>query len=267
MGAQSYIPNSIYLNRQTNMQLITGPNMSGKSTYMRQLAIIVIMAQMGSYVPADRAELPIFDAIFTRIGAADDLVSGQSTFMVEMMEANKAVRLASKDSLILFDELGRGTATYDGMALAQAIIEHIHDQIGAKTLFATHYHELTDLERDLDHLENVHVSTLEQDGQVTFLHKIAPGPADKSYGIHVAKIAGLPSVLLRRADKILQKLEDQAAQVSTDIKVADSAASGQLDLFAPEHPALEKLGQLNLNQMTPVEALMTLADLQKELSQ
>ena len=265
MGAQSYIPNSIYLDSQTNMQLITGPNMSGKSTYMRQLAIIVVMAQMGSYVPADRAELPIFDAIFTRIGAADDLVSGQSTFMVEMMEANKAVRLASKDSLILFDELGRGTATYDGMALAQAIIEHIHDQIGAKTLFATHYHELTDLERDLDHLENVHVSTLEQDGQVTFLHKITPGPADKSYGIHVAKIAGLPSVLLRRADKILQKLENQAAQVSADTMVADSAASGQLDLFAPEHPVLEKLGQIDLNQMTPMEALMLLSDLQKEL--
>ncbi len=192
MGKQTYIPNSIHLDTDTHMQLITGPNMSGKSTYMRQLAVIVIMAQMGSYVPADQAALPIFDAIFTRIGAADDLVSGQSTFMVEMMEANKAVRLATDRSLILFDELGRGTATYDGMALAQSIIEYIHDKIGAKTLFATHYHELTDLSQTLEHLENVHVSTLEKDGQVTFLHKIAQGPADKSYGIHVAKIMGMP---------------------------------------------------------------------------
>ena len=265
MGAQSYIPNSIYLDSQTNMQLITGPNMSGKSTYMRQLAMIVIMAQMGSYVPADQAELPIFDAIFTRIGAADDLVSGQSTFMVEMMEANKAVRLASKDSLILFDELGRGTATYDGMALAQAIIEQIHDQIGAKTLFATHYHELTDLERELDHLENVHVSTLEENGQVTFLHKIAPGPADKSYGIHVAKIAGLPDNLLHRAAYILQSLENQAAQVSAEPSSAHISTSNQLELFAPKHPILEKIGRLDLNQMTPMEALVTLSDLQKEL--
>lgn len=266
MGAQTYIPNSIYLDDQTDMQLITGPNMSGKSTYMRQLAIIVIMAQMGAYVPADKAELPIFDAIFTRIGAADDLVSGQSTFMVEMMEANKAVRLATNQSLILFDELGRGTATYDGMALAQAIIEYIHDHIGAKTLFATHYHELTALEAELPHLENVHVSTLEQNGQVTFLHKIAPGPADKSYGIHVAKIAGLPDNLLRRADHILENLEHQAAQVTSSSETAKEFV-GQLDLFSPvqEHPVLDTLRHLNLNQMTPMEALIALSDLQKNL--
>lgn len=265
MGTQTYIPNSIYLDNQTDMQLITGPNMSGKSTYMRQLAMIVIMGQMGSYVPADKAELPIFDAIFTRIGAADDLVSGQSTFMVEMMEANKAVRLATKDSLILFDELGRGTATYDGMALAQAIIEYIHDHIGAKTLFATHYHELTALDTALSHLENVHVSTLEQNGQVTFLHKIASGPADKSYGIHVAKIAGLPNDLLHRADHILKNLEQQAAQVSSASSEPHQDATGQLDLFAPEHPVLETLRNLNLNQMTPMEAMLALSDLQKEL--
>lgn len=268
MGKQVYIPNSIHLNQETNMQLITGPNMSGKSTYMRQLAVIVIMAQMGSYVPADQAELPIFDAIFTRIGAADDLVSGQSTFMVEMMEANKAVRLATADSLILFDELGRGTATYDGMALAQAIIEHIHDKIGAKTLFATHYHELTDLEHALVHLENVHVATLEKDGQVTFLHKIAAGPADKSYGIHVAKIAGMPDDLLQRADTILRRLESQAAQLAPQTEQAvqtKTVSSQQLDLFAAEHPAIEKIRRLNLNQMTPMEAMIALADLQKEV--
>lgn len=265
MGKQTYIPNSIHLDNQTHMQLITGPNMSGKSTYMRQLAVVVILAQMGAYVPAKRANLPIFDAIFTRIGAADDLVSGQSTFMVEMMEANKAVRLATDQSLILFDELGRGTATYDGMALAQSIIEYIHDRIGAKTLFATHYHELTALDETLPHLENVHVSTLEQDGQVTFLHKIAAGPADKSYGIHVAKIAGLPNDLLQRADLLLQSLENQASTCEQGPE-NPSDELGQLSLFAsPSHPVLTELEQLDIVNMTPMEALNTLARLQKQL--
>ncbi|MGT2951101.1 DNA mismatch repair protein MutS [Streptococcus cuniculi] len=265
MGKQTYIPNSIVLDETTNMQLITGPNMSGKSTYMRQLGMIVIMAQMGSYVPAEQATLPIFDAIFTRIGAADDLVSGQSTFMVEMMEANKAVRLASEHSLILFDELGRGTATYDGMALAQSIIEYIHDRIGAKTLFATHYHELTDLSDTLSHLENVHVSTLENDGQVTFLHKIAAGPADKSYGIHVAKIAGMPDELLARADTILQSLENQVQVPQIAEKPAPPESVGQLDLFAAPHPALEQLEKLDVYTMTPLEAMNALAELKKLL--
>lgn len=265
MGAQSYIPNSVNLDDQTHMQLITGPNMSGKSTYMRQLAIIVIMAQMGSFVPADQADVPIFDAIFTRIGAADDLISGQSTFMVEMMEANKAVRLASPDSLILFDELGRGTATYDGMALAQAIIEHIHNHIGAKTLFATHYHELTSLDQELSHLENVHVSTLEKNGQVTFLHKIAAGPADKSYGIHVAKIAGLPESLLQRADHILQELEKQSAQVSPSKEAPSLLTNQQLDLFVPEHPVITALQDLDVYNITPMEAMNALAALKQKL--
>lgn len=268
MGKQTYIPNSIHLNTDTHMQLITGPNMSGKSTYMRQLAVIVIMAQMGSYVPADQAALPIFDAIFTRIGAADDLVSGQSTFMVEMMEANKAVRLATERSLILFDELGRGTATYDGMALAQSIIEYIHDKIGAKTLFATHYHELTDLSQTLEHLENVHVSTLEKDGQVTFLHKIAQGPADKSYGIHVAKIAGMPEELLERADRILQTLENQAPTAPTHpAPSVVEEPSGQIDLFAdtPSHPVLDELEKLDIYNMTPMEVMMAVAELKKKI--
>ncbi|MDQ0222619.1 DNA mismatch repair protein MutS [Streptococcus moroccensis] len=270
MGAQSYVPNHIQMDETTALQLITGPNMSGKSTYMRQLAIIVILAQIGSYVPAETATLPIFDAIFTRIGAADDLVSGQSTFMVEMMEANKAIRLATENSLILFDELGRGTATYDGMALAQAIIEYIHDKVGAKTLFATHYHELTSLSDQLEHLVNVHVATLEKSGQVTFLHKIAQGPADKSYGIHVAKIAGLPDNLLARADHILTQLEQHAAQIAVHQDggfgtVQDPPA--QLDLFTAveDHPVLTRLSQINLNTMTPMEAMMALAELQKEL--
>ncbi len=268
MGKQTYIPNSIQLDKATTMQLITGPNMSGKSTYMRQLAIIVILAQMGSYVPAEQATLPVFDAIFTRIGAADDLVSGQSTFMVEMMEANKAVRLATDQSLILFDELGRGTATYDGMALAQSIIEYIHDKIGAKTLFATHYHELTDLSQTLSGLENVHVLTWEEDGQVTFLHKIAPGPADKSYGIHVAKIAGMPEDLLQRAARILQTLENQAPNApTTPVPTVVADPSGQIDLFAdtPSHPVLDELVKLDIYNMTPMEVMMVVAELKKKL--
>lgn len=263
MGAQSYIPNSVAMDADTDIQLITGPNMSGKSTYMRQLAVIVIMAQMGSYVPAELAVLPIFDAIFTRIGAADDLVSGQSTFMVEMMEANRAIRQASEHSLILFDELGRGTATYDGMALAQAIIEYIHDRTKAKTLFATHYHELTELSTSLTRLENLHVATLEKDGQVTFLHKIEEGPADKSYGIHVAKIAGLPVDLLERADSILTHLESQDKQVVSQQK----ATTEQISLFeAPQSsPVLEELRNLDIYNMTPLEVMGAVSEMKKKL--
>ena len=274
MGAQTYIPNSISMDENVNVQLITGPNMSGKSTYMRQLAIIVIMAQMGSYVSAESAQLPIFDAIFTRIGAADDLVSGQSTFMVEMMEANHAISQATEHSLILFDELGRGTATYDGMALAQAIIEYIHNRTGAKTLFATHYHELTDLSTSLTQLENVHVATLEKDGQVTFLHKIEAGPADKSYGIHVAKIAGLPNDLLMRADQILTRLEEQANEkpsLNPSNKGANDSkenqVSEQISLFTEttESPILEKLRQLDIYNMTPMEVMLAVSDMKKHL--
>ena len=274
MGAQTYIPNSISMDENVNVQLITGPNMSGKSTYMRQLAIIVIMAQMGSYVSAESAQLPIFDAIFTRIGAADDLVSGQSTFMVEMMEANHAISQATEHSLILFDELGRGTATYDGMALAQAIIEYIHNRTGAKTLFATHYHELTDLSTSLTQLENVHVATLEKDGQVTFLHKIEAGPADKSYGIHVAKIAGLPNDLLMRADQILARLEEQANEkpsLNPSNKGANDSkenqVSEQITLFTEttESPILDELRQLDIYNMTPMEVMLAVSEMKKHL--
>ncbi|MEX2784979.1 DNA mismatch repair protein MutS [Streptococcus sp. H49] len=273
MGAQEYIPNSINLDRETHIQLITGPNMSGKSTYMRQLALTVIMAQMGAFVAADKADLPIFDAIYTRIGAADDLISGQSTFMVEMMEANQALKAATAHSLILFDELGRGTATYDGMALAQSIIEYIHHNIGAKTMFATHYHELTELADELPHLVNVHVTTLERDGEVTFLHKIADGPADKSYGIHVAKIAGLPQTLLKRADNILTNLEADAAHIPLSEKGSDESPSsqvqaGQLSLFAEENShqdLIQRLQNLDVVNLTPMEAMNALFELQKML--
>ena len=233
------------------------------------------MAQMGSYVSAESAQLPIFDAIFTRIGAADDLVSGQSTFMIEMMEANHAISQATENSLILFDELGRGTATYDGMALAQAIIEYIHNRTGAKTLFATHYHELTELSTSLTQLENVHVATLEKDGQVTFLHKIEVGPADKSYGIHVAKIAGLPNDLLTRADQILTRLESQANEKSSlgisntlpaDAREKNQVAE-QMSLFPEitESPILDELRQLDIYNMTPMEVMLAVAEMKKKL--
>jgi DNA mismatch repair protein MutS len=263
MGAQEYVPNDIALPEQTDIQLITGPNMSGKSTYMRQFALTVIMAQIGSFVPAESAALPIFDAIFTRIGASDNLISGESTFMVEMSEANHAIQKATSRSLIIFDELGRGTATYDGMALAQAIIEYVHEHIGAKTLFATHYHELTELDQILEHLDNVHVATLEQNGNVTFLHKITEGPADKSYGIHVAKIAGLPSDLLERADLILQKLENKPLPAK---KV--EAQEEQLSLFDIDEnysEIIDKLKDLNVDNMTAREALNFLWELKDAL--
>ncbi len=268
LGHQEYIPNSIEMDQETMILLITGPNMSGKSTYMRQLALTVIMAQIGCFVPAEEALMPIFDRIFTRIGASDDLIAGQSTFMVEMMEANQALSHATPNSLILFDELGRGTATYDGMALAQAIIEYIHRNVRAKTLFSTHYHELTVLEKELPQLKNIHVGAVEKDGDLVFLHKMMAGPADKSYGIHVAKIAGLPASLLKRADKILQTLESQNA-------VQDQAAPSrvkenqQLSLFSEvseaESEALEQLKDLNVMEMTPMAALNSLYELQKQV--
>ena len=276
MGSQEYIPNSIHFDKETSIQLITGPNMSGKSTYMRQLALTVIMAQMGAYVAAKSANIPVFDAIFTRIGAADDLISGQSTFMVEMTEANHALKRASKHSLILFDELGRGTATYDGMALAQAIIEYIYHHVQAKTMFATHYHELTSLSKELTNLVNVHVVTLEKDGEVTFLHQIAEGPADKSYGIHVAKIAGLPEELLERADVILEELETNASEPplspttednQKEKPATDTSVGEQLSLF--EEPSYDKiiktLKETDMMTLTPMEAMNLLFTLKQEL--
>ncbi|MFB9770166.1 DNA mismatch repair protein MutS [Lactiplantibacillus modestisalitolerans] len=224
MGNQSYVPNDVRMTPDETVLLITGPNMSGKSTYMRQLALTVIMAQIGCFVPAKAAKLPIFDQIFTRIGATDDLISGQSTFMVEMQEANNALQHATANSLVLFDEIGRGTATYDGMALAQAIIEFVHNHIHAKTLFSTHYHELTALDHELAGLRNVHVGATEQDGNLVFLHKVEAGAADKSYGVRVAKLAGMPTELLQRADQILASLEQQTSTVSTTAADESTAA-------------------------------------------
>lgn len=266
LGHQEYIPNSVHMSPDEMLLLITGPNMSGKSTYMRQLALTVIMAQMGCFVPAESAELPIFDQIFTRIGASDDLIAGQSTFMVEMMEANQALRHATPNSLILFDELGRGTATYDGMALAQAIIEYIHKNVKAKTLFSTHYHELTVLEESLPQLKNVHVGAVEQNGEVVFLHKLMDGPADKSYGIHVAKIAGMPTELLSRAATILSALESDAP-MQKNVEVIEETE--QLSLFSEVSTAelgvVDSIKKANLLEMNPMEALNFLYELQKRI--
>lgn len=264
LGHQEYIPNSIEMDAETLILLITGPNMSGKSTYMRQLALTVIMAQMGCFIPAESAEMPIFDQIFTRIGASDDLIAGQSTFMVEMMEANHALQHATSNSLILFDELGRGTATYDGMALAQGIIEYIHQEVKAKTLFSTHYHELTVLDEELSRLKNIHVGAVEQEGEVVFLHKMMAGPADKSYGIHVAKIAGLPKKLLERADYILMNLENGHQHLSTPTPPVE-----QLSLFSEsneiETQVIDELKALNVLEMTPLDAINVLHQLQKKI--
>jgi len=292
MGRQSYVPNDVKMADNVDILLITGPNMSGKSTYMRQLALTVVLAQMGCFVPAETATLPIFDQIFTRIGAADDLIAGQSTFMVEMQEANRAIQNATPQSLILFDEIGRGTATYDGMALAQAIIEFVHNHVHAKTLFSTHYHELTVLDQTLTKLKNVHVGAVEKDGDLVFLHKMEDGPADKSYGIHVAKLAGMPEELLGRADKILKRLEiknkdtdqtlvnaeieskkveEPAEDVQEKQNHKTSEVDEQLALFQTEpadpqgEEVLAQIRNSNLMSMTPMDVMNQLYKWQKKL--
>jgi DNA mismatch repair protein MutS len=282
LNAQEYVPNDCYMDSDREVLLITGPNMSGKSTYMRQIALTAILAQIGCYVPATEAVLPIFDQVFTRIGAADDLISGQSTFMVEMLEAKNAIANATQNSLILFDEIGRGTSTYDGMALAQAIIEYIHERIGAKTLFSTHYHELTVLEEELTKLKNIHVSAIEHNGKVVFLHKIKEGPADKSYGIHVAQLAELPAELINRANEILTALEQSdvpavPAKKAEMIEEKPAEQPAQLSFFdEPKEPkkqepstkekrVLDKIKELDLLDVTPLQAINMLYDLQKKL--
>lgn len=261
---EKYVANDILMDQDTSILLITGPNMAGKSTYMRQLAITVIMAQIGSFVPAKSCTIPIFDKIFTRIGASDDLVSGESTFMVEMKEANMAISRATKNSLILFDELGRGTATYDGMSLAQAILEYIHDNIEAKTLFSTHYHELTLLSSNLSHLKNVHVSAIEEDGKLTFLHKIKNGSVDKSYGINVASLANLPKSLIKRAEEILEMYENQEKRetIYTQTSLFDLEKEEEIN---KDDKYLDKIKAINPLEMSPMDALNFLYRLKEEM--
>lgn len=261
IGQNTYVPNDIEMNNSTFMYLITGPNMSGKSTYIRQTAIISVMAQMGMYVPAKSATLPIFDQVFTRIGASDDLASGKSTFMIEMLEANDALQHATKNSLIVFDELGRGTSTYDGMALAQAMLEYIHNKIGAKTLFSTHYHELTQLDQTLFGLKNVHVKASEHEGRLVFLHKVKPGAVERSYGVHVARLADLPEHVTRRADELLYSYEKQAK--SNENQLSLSFEDSAVDREQSEVELI--LESLDLNIMTPIEALNVLQRLKDKL--
>ena len=258
MKKKRYVSNDWKMSEDEHVQLITGPNMGGKSTYMRQNALLVVMAQMGSFIPAKTAELPIFDRIFTRIGASDDILTGKSTFMVEMMEANAALCYATKHSLILFDEIGRGTATYDGMALAQAMLEYINEAIGAKTLFSTHYHELTDLEKEHPSMHNVHVDVREEKNEIEFRYRIIDGKADKSYGINVARLAHLPKVVLDRAAQLLTNFENQ-----------DNNQNYQPSLFVMEQvqpeksKLLQQLQELDIDSMTPRDALDCLYELKK----
>ena len=258
MKKKRYVSNDWKMSEDEHIQLITGPNMGGKSTYMRQNALLVVMAQMGSFIPAKTAELPIFDRIFTRIGASDDILTGKSTFMVEMMEANTALRYATKHSLILFDEIGRGTATYDGMALAQAMLEYIDEAIGAKTLFSTHYHELTDLAEEHQSMRNVHVDVREEKNEIEFRYRVVEGKADKSYGINVAKLAHLPKVVLDRASQLLSNFENQENNQNYQPSLF------VMDQVQPEKSKLlQQLQELDIDSMTPRDALDCLYELKK----
>ena len=253
-----YIDNDVILDSETNILIITGPNMSGKSTYMREFGIIAILNQIGSYVPATKCNLPIFDKIFTRIGASDDLVGGESTFMVEMKESAYALLNATSKSLILFDELGRGTSTYDGMSLAGAIIDYIATKVKCKTLFSTHYHELTDMESKLPGIRNVHVSIDETDGDITFLHKVMDGPVDKSYGINVAKLANLPITVIDKANELLEEYENN------DSKPRKKITQFQLDLDTKSDELRDYIKTINPLEVTPIEALVILDKIKKK---
>jgi len=266
-GTERFVPNDLYMNGTThNILLLTGPNMGGKSTYLRQTALIVILAQMGSFVPARSARLSVVDRVFTRIGASDNLARGRSTFMVEMTETAAILHTATPRSLILLDEVGRGTATYDGLAIAWAAVEYLHARVRAKTLFATHYFELTDLAEQLSGVKNYHVSVKETGGGIVFLRKVEPGAADRSYGIEVAKLAGLPQEVVTRAREVLVEHEFAEQQATAHLSPGATPPPAQLTIFTPlSQPVLEKLREVDLNRLTPLEALNLLAELKKEI--
>jgi DNA mismatch repair protein MutS len=265
--AGRFIPNDLYLNDSTDLiAIITGPNMGGKSTYLRQAALIAIMAQMGSFVPADSASLPVLDRVFTRIGASDNLSRGRSTFMVEMTETAVILNTATPRSLIVLDEIGRGTATFDGLALAWSVVEHIHARTQAKTLFATHYHELTELAELLAGVRNLRVSVKEAGDHIIFLRKVEPGRADRSYGIEVARLAGLPLGVIERAREVLKLHERTEHAVSGELAHSEKQRPVQIQLFEPVgYGIAERIRGLNLDELRPIEALQLLSDLQKEL--
>jgi DNA mismatch repair protein MutS len=266
-GSERFVPNDLYLNSTTHsVLLLTGPNMGGKSTYLRQTALIVIMAQMGSFVPARSARLSVIDRVFTRIGASDNLARGRSTFMVEMTETAAILHTATPRSLVLLDEVGRGTATYDGLAIAWAAVEYLHARVRAKTLFATHYFELTELADQLSGVKNYHVSVKETGGGIVFLRKVEPGAADRSYGIEVAKLAGLPNEVITRAREVLVEHEFAEQQATAHLSPGATPPAAQLTIFTPlSQPVLDKLREVDLNRLTPLEALNLLAELKKEI--
>jgi DNA mismatch repair protein MutS len=265
--AGRFIPNDLYLNDSSDLiAVITGPNMGGKSTYLRQAALIAILAQMGSFVPAEAARLPLIDRIFTRIGASDNLARGRSTFMVEMTETAVILNTATARSFIVLDEIGRGTATYDGLALAWAVVEHIHQKTRAKTLFATHYHELTELAEQLEGVRNLRVTVKEAGDRIIFLRRVEPGKADRSYGIEVARLAGLPMPVIERAREVL-RYHERTEHAVTEGLSPQHAAPLQIRLFEPSpNEIAEKVRELKLDEMRPIEALQFLNDLQKALT-
>jgi DNA mismatch repair protein MutS len=262
-----FVPNDVHLSDEELILVITGPNMSGKSTYLRQTALIVLMAQVGSFVPADRARIGLVDRIFTRIGAEDIIHAGQSTFMVEMVETANILHHATHRSLLILDEIGRGTSTYDGVSIAWAVVEYVHNHpdLRARTLFATHYHELTELSNLLPRVRNYNVAVAEEGDEVVFLHRIVPGGADRSYGIHVAQLAGLPRSVVNRAQEILTELERESAR--GPVPSGHPAPVGrQLALFSTEsHPVIEALRQLDVNSLTPLEAISKLYEFQGQV--
>ena len=266
-GSERFVPNDLYLNATTHtILLLTGPNMGGKSTYLRQTALIVILAQMGSFVPARSARLSVVDRVFTRIGASDNLARGRSTFMVEMTETAAILHTATARSLILLDEVGRGTSTYDGLAIAWAAIEYLHARVRAKTLFATHYFELTELAEQLAGVKNYHVSVKETGGGIVFLRKVEPGAADRSYGIEVAKLAGLPNEVIKRAREVLTEHESVERLATDHLSPGATPPPTQLTIFTPiSQPVLERLREVDLNRLTPLEALNLLAELKRQI--
>ena len=265
--AGRFIPNDLYLNDSTDLiAIITGPNMGGKSTYLRQAALIAILAQMGSFVPAESASLPLIDRVFTRIGASDNLARGRSTFLVEMTETAVILNAATPRSFIVLDEIGRGTATYDGLALAWAVVEHIHTKTRAKTLFATHYHELTELAEQLDGVRNLKVSVKEAGDHIIFLRRVEPGRADRSYGIEVARLAGLPLNVIARAREVLKLHERTEHVVTEELAKTEETGPVQIQLFEPVgYGIAERIRSINLDELRPIEALQLLSELQKEL--
>ena len=255
-----YVSNTTEMNQAQMIHILTGPNMGGKSTYMRQLALVIILAQMGSYVPAKKAELPLIDALFTRMGASDDILSGQSTFMVEMIEANTALQNATKDSLVLFDEIGRGTSTFDGMALAQAMVEYLATVVKCKTIFSTHYHELTQLEHSLSQVKNMHVEVFEENNEVTFLYRVKHGRADRSYGVNVARLAHLPNAIIDRAGQLITELESKKRVVQQSMAIVEMVT------IPKELQRVEAdLKKLDINQTTPLVALAYLDAWKKQM--